>query len=268
MRARGPGGRILAAAGALALAWPAAAAALVYQGEGQGTPRPAFPTAAGIAAAARFLDGRAGQTAFAVIDDKGALHGVRVHRTFNSASVVKAMLLVAYLQRLAAAHRGLDPASRGLLYPMIHVSDNGAASAVFAVVGQDGLARLARQAGMTDFATSPDWGFTQISAADQARFFFVQDRLIPAQFDAYARGLLSGISGDQSWGVPAAARPRFRVFFKGGWFPSMGLVNQVARLEGARGSFAMAVLTTGGPSMLYGEQTIAGVAARVIAEGG
>jgi hypothetical protein len=256
---------ILAAGGALALGWPAAAGALEYQADGQGTPRPVYPTASGDAAAGRFLATRAGDTAFAVIDDAGALSGVRVHERFNSASVVKAMLLVAYLQQLSAGHRGLDPASRAVLFPMIHVSDNDAASAVFAVVGQSGLARLARQVGMTDFSTSPAWGFTQISAADQARFFLIQDRLIPPQFDAYARGLLSGISADQSWGVPAVARPRFRVFFKGGWYPSLGLVNQAARLEAPGTTFAMAVLTRSGPSMAYGEQTIEGVTAHLLA---
>jgi hypothetical protein len=55
------------------------------------------------------------------------------------------------------------------------------------------------------------------------------------------------------------------VFFKGGWLPSHGLVNQVSRLEGRGRPFALAVLTTGGPSTVYGEQTIEGVAARVIA---
>ncbi|MGI8802340.1 MAG: serine hydrolase [Solirubrobacteraceae bacterium] len=263
-----PTARLLALGTVLALLWPGAAAALEYQGAGRGTPRPAYPGGGGIAAAARFLDGRAGRTAFAVVDDKGRLSGLRLHLRFNSASVVKAMLLVAYLERLADAGRGLDPASRSLLYPMIHVSDNNAASAVFGIVGDAGLRRVAGQVGMTDFATSGRWwGFTQISAADQARFFVVQDHLIPPQFDGYARGLLSGISADQSWGVPAVGRPRFRVFFKGGWLPSEGLVNQAARLEGRGATFAIAVLTTGGPSMGYGEQTIEGVAARVLGNG-
>ncbi len=259
-------GRTAATVGALALALgcPGGALGLDYKGEGQGTPRPAYPPAQGVASAARFLSGRAGDTAFAVIDDKGRLAGVRVHRRFTSASVVKAMLLVGYLQRLAAERRPLDQGGRDLLYPMIHVSDNSAASAVFAVVGQGALQSIARQVGMTDLETSGNWASTQISAADQARFFFVQDRLIPPQFDAYARGLLAGISPDQSWGVPAVARPRFRVFFKGGWLPSHGLVNQVARLEGGGVTFAMAVLTTGDPSMVYGEQTIEGVAGHLL----
>ncbi len=256
---------VTAAAAVVSLAWPRPAGALEYQGTGKGTPSPAYPTARAIAAAAGFLASRSGQTAFAVIDDKGAVSGVRVHQRFLSASVVKAMLLVAYLRGLAAHNMSLGASGRGLLYPMIHVSDNQAAEAVFVIVGQAGLESLARAAGMTDFVSSASWGFTQISAADQARFFYDLDSLVPPTFDAYARGLLSGIAADQSWGIPAAARPRFHVLFKGGWLPERGLVNQVSRLEGRGATFALAVLTTGGPSMLYGEQTIQGVAARVIA---
>ena len=37
------------------------------------------------------------------MDSAGRLHGVRMNQPFASASVVKAMLLVAYLRRLAAA---------------------------------------------------------------------------------------------------------------------------------------------------------------------
>ncbi len=62
---------------------------------------------------------------------------------------------------------------------MIHVSDNGSASAIFGVVGREGLRRLARRSAMTDFAPAASWGGTQISAADQARFFHRQDRLVP-----------------------------------------------------------------------------------------
>jgi hypothetical protein len=230
-------------------------------------PVPVFPSSSGVLAAARYIAGRAGFKSFAVVNDKGELSGVDLHERFHSASVVKAMLLVAYLQTLAAERRGLDAYSTRLLYPMIHSSDNNAASGVFSIVGDDGLERIARQVGMVDFATGGGWwGFTEISAADIARFFYTQDSLIPKQFDGYARWLLSTIQPSQSWGIPAAARPRFQVFFKGGWLPeSEGLVNQVARLERPREIFAMAVLTRGNPSMAYGEQTIAGVTSRLLA---
>jgi beta-lactamase family protein len=200
-----------------------------------------------------------------VIDTHGGVWGLRVHERFASASVVKAMLLVAFLRRLELRHLGLDGASRALLYPMIHASDNGAASAVQAIVGNGALVSLAQRARMTDFGVSADWIYTQISAADEARFFYLQDSLTPPRFRAYARYLLSTIELDQSWGVPAVARPQWRVFFKGGWLPqSIGLVNQAARLERAGATFALAVLTDGDPSMGYGEETIAGVAARLV----
>jgi hypothetical protein len=237
------------------------ASALSFDGVGRG--EPAFPAAGAVAAARHYVARRAGRTAFAVIDSAGRLHGRNLHARFSSASVVKAMLLVAFLRRGGAS---LHAGSRSRLAPMIHVSDNGAASAIFAVVGQDGLARLARGAHMTDFSPSPIWGGTQISAADQARYFYRQERLIPRRFRRYARALLSGIAHEQSWGIPSVARPRFKVFFKGGWNPARGIVHQAARLERGGGRIAIAVLQDGTPSMGYGEATIAGVTRRLLAE--
>jgi hypothetical protein len=226
---------------------------------------PAYPSQARVLTAASYLAGRAGETAFAVIDDHGRLAGRDMHRRFLSASVVKSIMLVAYLQLLARAHRPLDGASRSLLYPMIHSSDNAAASAVLAVVGQAALDRVARQAGMQDYERARGWwALTQVSAADMARFFFHQDALVPHRFDAYARQLLSTIEPTQSWGIPAIARPQFRVYFKGGWLPEEGVVNQVGRLERPRITFALAVLSVREPSMAYGEQTIGGVTARLL----
>jgi hypothetical protein len=238
-----------------------AARALEFEGEGRGIPVPPYPSASAIAAAARFLDSRVGASAFAVVDSQGHLSGTRLHEHFRTASVVKAMMLVAYLQMRSAQHRSLDAADRSLLHPMIHVSDNNAASAVLATVGGGALARVAREAGMSDYAPGVGWwAFTQTSAADQARFFSLLAQLIPDQFYGYARGLLMGIDPSQSWGVPAVARSRWQVFFKGGWLPMEGVVNQVARLERPGVTFTIAVLSSGEPSMGYGEQTIEGVA--------
>jgi hypothetical protein len=234
--------------------------------------RPAlrYPSSRRVIAAARYLEGRAGEDAFAVIDNRGKLAGRDVRERFHSASVVKAMLLVAYLQTLAYERRGLEDSDMALLYPMIHSSDNHAADGVFAVVGNEGLKRIARQAHMTDFEASDAWwGFTEISAVDAARFFLAQDSLTPGKFVGYARWLLSTIEPAQSWGIPSVARPEFDVFFKGGWLPKEeGLVNQVARLEHGPDTFALAVLTRGDPSMAYGEETIAGVTERLLGRAG
>ncbi|HWX96527.1 MAG TPA: serine hydrolase [Solirubrobacteraceae bacterium] len=241
------------------------ARALEYQGEGRGIPVAPYPSAGAIAAAVRFLESRSGSAALAVVDSQGRLAGVHLREHFHTASVVKAMMLVAYLQMLGARHQGLSAGDRALLYPMIHVSDNNAASAVLAIVGAGALARVARQAGMADYAPAVGWwALTQTSAADQARFFSALAQLIPSQFYGYARGLLAGIDASQSWGVPAVARPHWQVFFKGGWLPMEKVFNQVARLERPGVSFTVAVLTAGEPSMSYGERTIEGVAAALL----
>jgi hypothetical protein len=225
-----------------------------------------FPAHSRVSHAARFLRHRRGRTAFAVVDSQGRISGVHIHWRFVSASVVKAMLLAAYLRKLGSHHRGLDGGSRSILYPMIHVSDNNAATAVWRRVGNGALRRLARRAGMTDFSIVGIWARARISAADQAKFFFRMDSLIPRQFRGYARHLLSHISGSQSWGIPSVARPRFAVFFKGGWRGTVlgQLVHQVARLERGPLRFSLAVMTDGDPSMGYGIATIRGVARRLL----
>jgi hypothetical protein len=230
---------------------------------GSGSLPHGFPSPRAIANAAAYLSGRAGRTAFAVVDSEGRLSGVHEHWTFVSASVVKAMLLVAYLRRLhAQGQHTVDSYSDSFLYPMINVSDNSAATQTWSIVGDGGLGAVAIAAGMTDFSIVGIWANAQISAADQARFFFEMDSLIPAEFRGYARYLLSTIVGYESWGIPAVARAhRYAVFFKGGWRgTALGqLVHQVARLERPDHSFAMAVMTDGDPSMGYGIDTIQGL---------
>jgi hypothetical protein len=226
-----------------------------------------FPGPSAVAAATAYLARRGGYTAFATVDSEGRLSGAHLHRTFVSASVVKAMLLVAYLRKLAAEHRGLGAASRALLEPMIHVSDNNAATAVWSLDGNPRLRALARHAGMTDFSIVGDWAGAQIGAADQARFFFEMESLIPRRFRHFARHLLSHIVGYESWGIPAVARPRgWTVFFKGGWRGTARgqLVHQIARLQRPRERIAIAVMTDGDPTMGYGIETIQGVASRLL----
>lgn len=224
----------------------------------------AIPDDDALADARAWLDERAGRTAFACVDSTGALRGVRIHDRFHSASLVKAMLLTAYLERVETEERPLSAAEEALLDPMIRVSDNDAASAVFALVGETGLQRLALEAGMTDFSTNAAWGYTEVSAADQARFFSRLDSLLPRGSAHFARELLAGIVPTQRWGIPTAAEPLgYRVMFKGGWLE--GIVNQAARLERDETTLSIAVLSDENPSMGYGIETIEGVTSRLLA---
>jgi hypothetical protein len=252
-------------AGASSAAAPRARAAFEFGAEARGTPLPPFPSQAAIASAGAYLETRAGRTSFAVMDSSGRLSGLRTREHFESASVVKVMFLTAYLQMLGAHRRALGASDRALLYPMIHESNNDDASAVLAIVGAQAVARVAHEAGMRDYAPGVGWwAFTQTSAADQVVFVSRLEHLIPARYYGYARYLMSTIEPEQSWGFPPVARPDWQVYFKTGALPSQGLFTEVARLERAGVVFTAAVFTDGEPSQAYGEETIAGVASRLL----
>lgn len=245
------------------LAAIAAAPAGAQPQHGHHAQPPAYPGTGSVEAARRFLSHRSGYTAFAVVNNRGQLRGAHVRRHFVTASVVKAMLLVAFLRH---THH-LGPGERALLGPMIHISSNGAADRVYNRVGDSGLYALARAAGMRNFSVHGYWANAELTPADQATYFAEMDRLIPRRFRSYARHLLSGIAAYESWGIPAIARKRgWRVYFKGGWRGTGRgqLVHQIARLERPSATIAIAVMTDGDPSMAYGERTIEGVTARLL----
>jgi hypothetical protein len=216
---------------------------------------------AGIRAAQRFARSRQGVVAFAVLDQRNRLRGLHRTQRFYSASVVKAMMMVAVLRR--AEGRRLTNFERSLLWPMITRSDNDTASAIYGQIGDGGLIAVARAAGMRKFRPSSVWGNSHITAADQVRFFIKIDKLVPGAHRRYARKLLSSIIGPQRWGIPRIAKSKgLKTFFKGGWRD--GLTHQVALVERGRSRVALAVLTTGAPSQKYSHQTIARVAKRVL----
>jgi hypothetical protein len=226
-----------------------------------GAARTPLVTRKGIREARAYAARRAGNVAFAVADERGRIRGRSVSEAFESASVSKAMLLVATLR--AAHGRPLSVDEKTLLRPMITESDNKAASAVYARIGGAAVSRVAARAKMTHFREVGYWSDEQITPADQVRLFFRLDALVPKRHRAYARSLLGGVVPGQRWGMPGVAQRRgLKILFKGGWRTS--LTHQVARLERGRRHVAIAVMTTGAPSMAYSEATIAGIAARVL----
>lgn len=227
--------------------------------------RDAVPTPAGLRAARRYARRREGAVSFAVVDTRGRMHGRRADRPFPAASLVKAMIMVAYLDRLDQRGEPLTSWGRGRLEAMIRRSDNAAASDLFGLVGAEGLARVARRARMKRFVASPVWGSSTVTARDQARFFRAVPRLIDSSRRREARRLLATVVPAQRWGIPRAAGRRWRVLAKAGWRPSAGgwLVNQAARLERGSLSLSIAVLTDGSPSHAYGTETVRGIATRL-----
>jgi hypothetical protein len=208
--------------------------------------------------------------AFAVVGADGIIRGHDEHELFEAASVVKSLILAAELERLDREGRPLDPATRATLTRMITVSDNDAATQIFADVGPEGVTAIAHRVGMRDLETSTVWGATRISPADMALMFSGLNRVLPERYERFGKGLLGSITPDQSWGIPAVAEPLgWNARFKGGWRPdpSGQVVNQVAELDRHGTRIAIAILTDQGPSMSYGIETIEGVASRLLGGG-
>jgi len=225
-----------------------------------------FPWHQRVRDARQFLHGRTGSTSFAVVDERGRIHGYRRGVQYSSASLVKAMLLVAYLDQHSVRHRRLRGADRHLLGPMIRVSDNDAATAVYRRVGAGGLVRVARHAGMRRFLPNPVWGGCQVTARDQARFFGHIRHLIAERHRKYGLSLLRRIVSYQRWGIPRGKPAGWVPYFKGGWFNDDDgwRVHQAALLQKGGRHISIAVLTRGTPSLGYGAATISGVTARLL----
>jgi beta-lactamase class A len=255
--------RSAAVAVAALLAAFAAPLAAVAAPRAAAAPRPPADFVPDISAARAYAATRPGTVAFAVRTE-ARFWGVQADRSFPSASVLKAMLLVAYTRH--ARDRPLTAAERRLLAPMIRWSDNAAASTLFTRVGTTGLNRLARAAHMTRFKpATPIWGNSQITARDQTRFFLQLDSLLPKRHRAYGLRLLRQIVTAQRWGIGKLALPDWRVYFKGGWGSGTGAVDhQVALLTRGDERVSVAVLTAGNGSHAAGKETLEGVLRRLL----
>src|SRR5947209_2807626 len=199
--------RLAAAALLAALIAPAPAAAAAHR------PRVWTPH---VRAAIRYAEHRGGVIAFEICTRRRCA-GWHADHTFPSASLLKPMLLVAYLNRPAVRSRPLTASERALLDPMITHSDNGAATTVLGIVGAGGLRDVARRARMHRFTPVLGiWGNSIIDADDQARFFRYIDRLIPKRHRAYAMHLLASITPSQRWGIGELRIHHWRPNFKAG----------------------------------------------------
>ena len=216
-----------------------------------------------VAGATAWAAKRHGTVTFAV-RTHDRLWGRGLDEQFPTASVLKAMLMTAYLRR--AGDRALTRGDRSLLRPMIRRSDNVTATRIRDIVGNGALVRLARRAGMTRFAVNPVWGLSLTTARDQTLFFLRLEELLPGRQRAYALKLLRTIVPSQRWGMGQTIPEGWTLHFKGGWGSGTGAVDhQVGLLRRGEDRLAIAVMTMNNPSHAYGKATLEGVSRRLLA---
>ncbi|MGI8334832.1 hypothetical protein ACRYCC_33180 [Actinomadura scrupuli] len=146
------------------------------------------------------------------------------HRRFRSASVVKILIALDYLEHHPAA---IPPGDLALLRPMLRGSDDRAATQLWTRGGRTRIVqRTSATLGLTDTRPPPAdkpgfWGYTAISAADMVRTYrYLLDKAPPrvrdfimGNLDQAAQCARDGF--DQYFGIPRALPRPWAV--KQGW---------------------------------------------------
>jgi beta-lactamase class A len=225
-----------------------------------GARAPRYDWSARVRASWRIAHARGVHAGVAVIDERGRLHARYGLVRFRSASTVKVMLMTCYLRR--AAHRRLRGADRALLGPMIHVSDNRAASRIYGMVGRPCVRLIARLAHMPRTRASHDWANTRLTPIGGARLMYHLIELLPRRHRGYALSLLSHVAGYQRWGFFPYRPKGWRLGAKGGW--RHGDVHQFALARAPDGRRLALAVMTASPSVPAGEALVTRMAGRLL----
>jgi hypothetical protein len=219
-------------------------------------------------AALAFARTRVGDHAFSVRTTQNKFYpGYRPDHQEWSASIVKAMLLTAYIDEPSVAHRKLTAGERSTLSGMIEASNNNDAQIIYDHVGNAGLEALAHRVGMTHFATNPQgiWGETLITPRDQSKYFLHIDKYMVSTHRVFAMYLLNHIIPSERWGIGQVNHKGWRLYFKGGWGYGTGLIDsQVAMLQRGCTRVSIAVLSMHDGSQPYGNATLFGIFSRLL----
>ncbi|MFE4645334.1 serine hydrolase [Streptomyces sp. NPDC056730] len=176
---------------------------------------------------------------------------------YDSASVVKVIVLGTLLRQAQDENRDLTSSEQTLATNMITASDNDSTTTLWKQLGLARISDFLRLAGMEH--TAPDlegyWGLTQINAADQLRLMGLLTASNPVLDDdrrAYALGLMNQVIPAQRWGVPTGAPDGATVHVKNGWLQrSSGgwRVHSVGAFTGQGHDYGLAVLTADNTDM-------------------
>jgi beta-lactamase class A len=274
------------ALGAAALAGVAPAAAQASRTAGRDTAAAATSaatTASAICTSARHpaLAARVSKGILAAMAGRSSVVGVAVadrvtgltckyhpHWHFDSASVVKVTILSALLRKLQQEHRGLTAEQKELATEMITVSDNDAASTLWAETGRPSLQHFLDLAGMkeTDLGPGGYWGLTLITAHDELtllRLLTSKNSVLTTANRDYVLGLMAQVVSYERWGVPAGAPTDLTVHVKNGWLPLAThgwRINSIGSFSGHGKNYMIVVLSDDNPTMAYGVDTVQDIA--------
>jgi beta-lactamase class A len=210
------------------------------------------------------LVGRYGESSVAVYDRAtGVYCAVNGGQRFDSASVVKMIILAALLRWHQETAAPLSDDEKYLATLMITQSDNDATTALWNEVGLAQMQHFLDLAQMreTVLNTWGAWGMTQVTAHDEMlllRLLTGSNTVLSTASRDYQLGLMAQVIDGQRWGTPAGAPSGVTVQVKNGWLPLPDgwHVNSLGAFTGQRRDYMIVVLTDGDPTEQYGIDTI------------
>ena len=214
------------------------------------------------------LRGRSGHHAVAVYD---TVTKISCHtdddRHFDSASIVKAIILAALLRWHQETGTPLSDWEQDEATLMITQSDNDAATALWNEVGMSRLRHFLNLAKMNETQLGQDgyWGLTQVTAHDEMlllELLTLPNSVLSGSSRSYQLGLMAQVIPSQRWGTPAGAPSDVTVQVKNGWLPdgTGWHINSIGAFTGKDKNYLITVLTDDNPSEQYGIDTIENVA--------
>ena len=208
----------------------------------------------------------------AVYDDRtGCWYHLRRGQRVTTASVVKLEIMAAALLRAQDHGRDLTNWEFSKVTPMMHSSDDPAASALWVNLGGGpAMSTYGERLGLhATVETSPTWGLTSTTAEDQAAFVhrLLHGDLLTPSNRGRAWWQMLNIREDQRWGVRAGVPSDWSVGHKNGFFNSaccgwrVNSVGYVADPDG--GGYSIAILSDGWRSLAQGVPMVEAVAGAV-----
>jgi beta-lactamase class A len=220
---------------------------------------------ADIQGALRGRDGNHAVTVYDAVNGVSCYTGSTAH--FDSASIVKTIILGALLRWHQETGKPLSAWEKDQATLMITESDNDAATALWNEVGLARLQQFLDLAKMneTELGRGGYWGLTQVTAHDEMlllELLALPNSVLTSSSRSYELGLMAKVIPSQRWGTPAGAPGGVTVHVKNGWLPddSGWHVNSLGVFTGKNKNYLMAVLTDDNPSEQYGIDTIENVA--------
>jgi hypothetical protein len=231
----------------------------------------------------RALAARVSADIWAGLRGRNGVHGVSVYdrvtglscvyngsKHFDSASIVKTIILGALLRWHQQTKTPLSSWEKNEATLMIEQSDNDAATALWDEVGMDNLQHFLNLADMGETQLGQDgyWGLTQVTAHDEMlllKLLTAPNSVLDASSRAYELSLMAHVVNWEAWGVTAGTPSDVTWHVKNGWLPDATgwHINSIGAFTGHGKDYMMAVLSVNANSSddeQYGINTIEDVA--------